>query len=380
MSGIAWRRLAALAAAVALAAATAAPAGGASPSLPDKREELRRVQRQLDAERQRLQQTRRRERRMLDQVQRVDRDLDASESRLARLAGSLRHARMRSEAAAAALARAEMALARRRSLLAGRLRDMHRYGRAGYLDVVLGAATFPEFVARARMVNAIVRDDARMIAAYSTDRDRTATLREDLIVEQQRLQALLQETEERRRQLSGQATAKRAALQAVVDARAAAERAIRDLEEDSRTLEALIQSLQSGTTAGAGRVLSTFVIPLRGPVTSRFGFRRHPIFRLRQFHQGLDIAAPRGSPVAAAFGGKVLFTGWYGGYGKLVILDHGKGLSSLYGHLSAILVKPGQTVARGEIVGRVGSTGYSTGSHLHYEIRQNGRPVNPPAP
>ena len=380
MSGIAWRRLAALAAAVALMAAAATPAGGASPSLPGKREELRRVQRKLDDERQRLQQTRRRERRMLDQAQRVDRELDASESRLARLAGSLRQARMRSEAAAAALARAEMALARRRSLLAGRLRDMHRYGQAGYLDVVLGAATFPEFVARARMVNAIVRDDARMIDAYSTDRDRTATLREDLIVEQGRLQALLQETEERRRQLSGQATAKRAALQAVGDQRAAAERAIRDLEEDSRTLEALIQSLQSGTTAGAGRVLAAFLMPLRGPVTSRFGFRRHPIFRLRQFHQGLDIAAPRGSPVAAAFGGKVLFTGWYGGYGKLVILDHGQGFSSLYGHLSAILVKPGQSVARGEIVGRVGSTGYSTGPHLHYEIRQNGRPVNPPAP
>jgi len=380
VTGIAWRRLAGLAAAVALTATIAAPAGGASPSLPDKREELRRVQRKLDAERQRLQQTRRRERRSLDQVQRVDRQLDASESRLARLAGSLRQARMRSEAAAAALARAEMALARRRSLLAGRLRDMHRHGRAGYLDVVLGAATFPEFVARARMVNAIVRADARMIDAYSTDRDRTATLREDLIIEQRHLQALLQETEERRRQLSGQATAKRAALRAVVDERAAAERAIRDLEEDSRTLEALIQSLQSGTTAGAGRVLSAFLMPLRGPVTSRFGLRRHPIFRLRQFHQGLDIAAPRGSPVAAAFGGKVLFTGWYGGYGKLVILDHGQGLSSLYGHLSAILVKPGQTVARGEIVGRVGSTGYSTGPHLHYEIRQNGRPVNPPTP
>ncbi len=380
MTGTVWRRLGALTASAALAIAVAVPAGGASPSLPDKREELRRVHRKLDSERQRLQQTRRREHRMLDQVHRVDRQLDASESRLTRLAGSLRQARLRSEAAAAALARAEIALARRRSLLAGRLRDMHRYGRAGYLDVVLGAATFPEFVARTRMVNAIVRDDARMIDAYTTDRDRTATLREDLNVEQHRLQALLQETEERRLQLSGQATAKRSALQAVVRQRAAAERAIRDLEDDSRALATLIQSLQSGPTLGARRPLSAFLMPLRGAITSRFGLRRHPIFRLRQFHQGVDIAAPRGSPVAAAFAGTVLFTGWYGGYGKLVVVDHGQGLSSLYGHLSAILVKPGQVVARSDVIGRVGSTGYSTGPHLHYEIRQNGRPVNPVVP
>ena len=378
MTGILWRRrLAALCACVSFAAVLASPAGGAAPSLPAKQEELRRVQRQLGTERQRLQQTRRRERRMLDQVKRLDRQLDVTEDRLARLGGSLRGARMRSEAAAAALARAEMALARRRSLLAGRLRDIHRYGRAGYLDVVLGAASFPEFVARARMVRAIVRSDARMIDAYTTDRDRTAALREDLIVEQQRLQALLEETEERRLQLADQATAKREALQAVVRERTASERAIRDLEEDSVALEALIQSMQSRASAGPRRSLSAFLLPLRGPVTSRFGFRRHPIFRLRQFHQGVDIAAPRGSRVLAAFDGKVLFAGWYGGYGKLVILDHGGGTSTLYGHLSAILVKPGQVVARGQLIGNVGSTGYTTGPHLHYEVRQNGRPIEP---
>jgi murein DD-endopeptidase MepM/ murein hydrolase activator NlpD len=230
------------------------------------------------------------------------------------------------------------------------------------------------------MVNAIVREDARAIDAYTADRDRTEALQAQLLVEQRRLQTLRVETEERRRQLAGQALAKRTALHAVVRERTTAERAIRDLEEDSRRLEALLRSLQAGVTAGGHRALAGFVLPLRGAITSRFGFRRHPIFRLRQFHQGLDIAAPRGTPVAAASGGRVLFAGWYGGYGKLVVLDHGQGLSSLYGHLSVILVRPGQIVTRGQVLGRVGSTGYSTGPHLHYEIRQNGRPVNPAPP
>ncbi|MBI3998633.1 MAG: peptidoglycan DD-metalloendopeptidase family protein [Armatimonadetes bacterium] len=342
-----------------------------------RQEELRQIRQRLDAQRRRLQQTRRRERALSGEIQRLDRARDATEARLARLAADLRRARQREEGAAAALARAEMALARRRSLLAGRLRDVHRYGRAGYLDVVLGAATFPEFVTRAHLVSAIVRADARLIEGYIDDRDRTAALREDLEREQRRLGALVRETDERRRQLVHQTVEKRRVLEGIVRERAAAERAVGELEEESAELEALIQRLQSGNAAVRGRSMSAFLWPLRGPMTSRFGFRRHPIFRLRQFHQGVDISAPRGTPVRAADDGTVIFAGWYGGYGKLVIIDHGQGMSTLSGHLSAILVRVGQSVVRGKVIGQVGSTGYSTGPHLHFEVRRNGRPINP---
>lgn len=374
------RRFAAACAVAVLVAGPALPAA-ADPAplpapLPAKQKELRRLQHRLDEQRQQLRQTRRRERRMSDQVQRLDRRREETEERLARLSTDLRRTQQRAEAAAAALARAEIALARRRTLMAGRLRDLHRHGRAGYLDVVLGAASFPEFVARARLVGAIVRSDRRLIVAFTEDRDRTAALREALDVEQARLQALVRETHERRQQLVQEVAAKRQVLWGIVNERAAAERAVRDLEEDSAELEALIQRLQS-SAVGLGRSLAAFLWPLRGPITSRFGLRRHPIFRLRQFHQGVDIASPRGSPVRAAFDGTVLFAGWYGGYGKLVIVDHGEGISTLYGHLSAIMVAPGQRISRGHLIGRVGSTGYSTGPHLHFEVRRNGRPIDP---
>jgi murein DD-endopeptidase MepM/ murein hydrolase activator NlpD len=281
----------------------------------------------------------------------------------------------RAAVAAAAVARGEMALARRRAVLGQRLRDLHRYGRAGYLDVVLGATTFPEFVTRARVVGTIVRADARLIAGYQHDRDRAEALRAELEAEQARLAALVEETEQRRRLLAEQMEAKRRVLEAVAQERAAVERVVEDLRRESAELEALIRRLQAG---GPSRMaIGAFVWPLRGAVTSRFGFRRHPIFRARLFHQGVDIAAPQGAPVRAAGDGTVLFAGWYGGYGKLVILDHGDGLSTLYGHLSAILVSPGASVTRGQIIGRVGSTGYSTGPHLHFEIRRHGRPVDP---
>jgi murein DD-endopeptidase MepM/ murein hydrolase activator NlpD len=120
-----------------------------------------------------------------------------------------------------------------------------------------------------------------------------------------------------------------------------------------------------------------FMWPVSGRITSGFGYRRHPIFGTLKRHTGLDISRPSGTPIAAADGGKVVFSGWYGGYGKAVVIVHKNGLSTLYGHMSRINVGSGSFVNKGQTIGAVGSTGYSTGAHLHFEVRVNGRPVNP---
>ena len=112
-------------------------------------------------------------------------------------------------------------------------------------------------------------------------------------------------------------------------------------------------------------------------ITSRFGRRFHPILRKWRMHHGVDYAAPIGTPVFAVGEGVVKFAGWRGGYGKLVIIKHPKGFETRYGHLSYIAVKPGQHVNQGQFIGRVGSTGLSTGPHLHFEVRQHGRLLNP---
>lgn len=378
MSARAGFRAALAAALAALLALGGAEVEAATPGpAPTREDELRWLQQRLDLQRDRLQRTRQREDRLAAEIYRLDRQREREEVELRRLGANLRRARQRAEAAAAALARAEAALARRRTLLASRLVDIHRFGRAGYLDVVLGATSFSEFVARARLVGAIIREDGRLIAAYTDDRNRTAALREDLEAQQVRLGALMREAEARQRVLDERVQAKRELLDRVVRERALAEQAVREMEEDQAALEPLIQRLQPSAVPKPQVGAAAFVWPLRGPITSRFGVRRHPFFRRRHFHAGVDISAPRGTPVPAAAAGTVIFTGWYGGYGKLVILDHGSGISTLYGHLSAITVSVGQRVTRRQIIGRVGSTGYSTGPHLHYEIRRNGRPINP---
>ena len=117
--------------------------------------------------------------------------------------------------------------------------------------------------------------------------------------------------------------------------------------------------------------------PTRGFVSSTFGYRVSPFTSVKKMHEGLDVAAPKGTEVVAPADGVVTFTGVKGAYGNIVVLDHGYGLVTRYGHLSKVLVEPGQNVKRGGSIARVGNTGRSTGDHLHYEVRIDGVPVNP---
>jgi len=117
--------------------------------------------------------------------------------------------------------------------------------------------------------------------------------------------------------------------------------------------------------------------PVYGTVTSLFGTRKSPFGSGTEFHAGMDISVPTGTPVKAAGKGVVIYAGWLSGYGKVVIIDHGYGIQSVYGHNSEILVRVGQSVKRGDIIAKSGNTGRSSGPHVHFEIRVNGNPVNP---
>ena len=122
---------------------------------------------------------------------------------------------------------------------------------------------------------------------------------------------------------------------------------------------------------------SGMVMPVDGHVTSYFGYRYHPILHFTRFHAGLDIGASWGSPIVAAGDGRVVAAGWAGGYGREVQIAHGRGITSLYGHMSEIVAEPGSFVRAGQLIGYVGSSGLSTGPHVHFEVRENGTPVNP---
>jgi murein DD-endopeptidase MepM/ murein hydrolase activator NlpD len=140
----------------------------------------------------------------------------------------------------------------------------------------------------------------------------------------------------------------------------------------------------SGTISGilrerpaTGTRTPVFRFPADGPISSPFGERMHPIFHVMRMHTGIDIGAGYGSPVRAAASGTVVVAGYVSGYGTAIVVDHGGGLATLYGHLSRLGVHVGSRVGAGQQIGNVGNTGNSTGPHLHFEVRVNGTPVNP---
>jgi murein DD-endopeptidase MepM/ murein hydrolase activator NlpD len=124
-------------------------------------------------------------------------------------------------------------------------------------------------------------------------------------------------------------------------------------------------------------VESGLMMPAAGPITSYFGYRYHPILHFTRFHAGVDIGASWGSAIVAAADGQVVAAGWAGGYGREVRIAHVGGLTTIYGHMSGIVAQPGSLVHAGELIGYVGSSGLSTGPHLHFEVRKDGTPVNP---
>lgn len=146
----------------------------------------------------------------------------------------------------------------------------------------------------------------------------------------------------------------------------------------ARELESRMASLTRATVAYRENLSRTPAgWPARGRVTSRFGYRRHPISKVDAHHDGIDIAMPEGTPVRATAKGIVEFAGWQSGYGYVVIISHGNGYQTVYGHNSRLVVKPGQHVSEGQVIAYSGSTGTSTGPHLHYEVRKDGRAIDP---
>jgi murein DD-endopeptidase MepM/ murein hydrolase activator NlpD len=286
--------------------------------------------------------------------------------------------------ARAELARANLMLrqaeAKRRDhqeMFAERLVEIHERGEVSYLDVFLGSESFADFANQMYLAQVMVEDDIHLLRSLESDEASVSNIRRQ-VAEQERRAAGYREL----------VAARQAALE---EAMAAQRAAMADLWHDRKRLEAEYAAWDAeikALTPEIQRLSRTYRVtpwtgrlkpPIAGGarITSGFGMRKHPIYGDWRMHTGVDIAATYGTPIHAAGDGVVISRRTRKGYGNTVIIDHGGGLSTLYAHCSSYVARQGQQVKQGDVIAKVGATGVATGPHVHFEVRVNGKPVDP---
>lgn len=260
-----------------------------------------------------------------------------------------------------------------------RVRDIYINGQISYVDVLFGAKDFADLMTRMDVLKRIIKHDYDLIMKVKEEKATVENTRAQLEKDKAEAEVLVTDAQAKKAKVEDKESEQQVLLDQAIHDRDTSERMYEEIMAASQEVANMIRRSHmssagySGAPAGAGGM----IWPISGPITSEFGWRTHPIFGTARFHSGLDIGGDYGMPIYAAASGTVIYAGWISGYGNAVIIDHGGGVTTLYGHNDSLNVSEGENVAQGQVIAMCGSTGNSTGPHCHFEVRENGEPVSP---
>jgi murein DD-endopeptidase MepM/ murein hydrolase activator NlpD len=260
-------------------------------------------------------------------------------------------------------------------LFQARLRAMYVNSNETVLDILLQSKNITDFLERLELISLISKRDKQIIQDLSLAKQEVEYKRQLREEEKIETQKVAQEKKNRLDSLITSRSELERQIQENKNRIATLEKREKELLEKSKEMTSLIQSLSTRSKYVEGQMVWPLQYTTR--ITSGFGNRRHPILRRYSMHTGIDIGGKSGESILAANHGTVILAGWQNAYGNTVVIDHGGGITTLYAHCSKILVRKGDEVKAGQIIAKVGNTGWSTGPHLHFEVRVNGEPKNP---
>lgn len=329
-------------------------------------------------------------------LKQIQADLDAANARLQSIRSRQAEINAQIVQTQKEIVKMEAYLKTRQNVLNRRVRAIYMHGQLNYLEVILGANSFSDFANRVELLKRVIRSDYNLILEIQKQKAAIEAKKAQLEEDKRQLDALAAEAEKTQKEIAAKKAEQQKVLDAAKSNKAAAAQMEQDLNAQLASVRNLIQqrlaaaeaarqaAQQASSDEGGGGSDDNYVQgtgamgwPCSGPITSPFGYRTHPIFGTTIFHAGIDIGVDYGTPIHAADSGVVVYSGWISGYGNAVIIDHGGGVSTLYGHNQSLAVSEGQSVSKGSVIAYAGSTGNSTGPHCHFEVDVNGSPVNP---
>jgi septal ring factor EnvC (AmiA/AmiB activator) len=355
---------------------------------------LQQTQKQLKEERERAAAARARETSILADLEEIERRLSAKQRDVARLETRIKKAQSDVVMYRGEISKLERQRAGQVNALAGRLRVMYRvHSQGGALPVILSGEDPVTRAVAVRHLASLAALDARLIQEYRVTSDRLADRKGKEEAQQQELAGLHEDAKREQAEVDREVAKRRVILAKVRDERAYHERMVGELTEASHRLEAFIRELQAKQrrlakipppkggieppSVGFGALRGRLPWPTEGKIVTGFGAQVHPRFGTRTFRNGVDIEAAVGREVLAVHGGHVIYTGWFKGYGNLIIVDHGNEYYTLYAHIAEIEAKEGEDVRQGQRIGTVGDTGSLAGPRLYFEVRYQGKPQDP---
>jgi murein DD-endopeptidase MepM/ murein hydrolase activator NlpD len=338
---------------------------------------LREIQEKLEASKLKLKETKEEEQQVLGRLAEISKELKKTKSNLYYAQRQMKETQSQIGSLTFELSQSEGDLVAKEAKLGQRLREVYKSSGLDFVELLVFSSSMSDFLNRAYFFRTIIDYDANLVQTVREDLRRAKRKRYMLQVKHKEISDLADDISKQKEEIVAQAEEKEKAYSSLKQRREEYEAQIAEMEKSSKDLEVMI--LKKMAESHGGKVLGTGALawPLEGRITSKFGYRRHPFWGGRHFHTGLDISGKYGAPVVAADAGEVIFSGWWDGYGKAIVIDHGRMTTTVYGHLSRMYKNVGAVVAKGQVIGLVGNTGYSTGPHLHFEVRKNGKPVDP---
>ena len=340
---------------------------------------LSQIRNNIKNKQQELNESRAKEKSLGDQVNSLEQQINSKQSDIDELEASISEAQAKLETLEEELAAAEEKVNTQNENLNARLRNMYKTGSVGFIDVLRDSGSFSEFLNNLSLVEKVYTSDQDVLEELQKAYDEIDAKKKEIETLQAELSESKATMEEQKSSLEADKASVEKKKSEIAADSAETQRELDKLEADAQALTSSIRN--SGSSSSSSKYnggIMAWPVPSCHTVSSGYGGRIHPTTGKYKFHGGLDIPGSYGSAIVAANSGKVIWAGNRGdSYGNYVIIDHGGGVSTLYGHSSKVLVSTGQRVSRGQRIANVGSTGRSTGPHCHFEVRINGSRVNP---